>query len=194
MHFFKPNRFALLIFVSAVCAQSVLCQTDAKQKDLPRFNRVNDWLYRGGQPTEAGLKQLVQLHIKTVVNLRDDDERARVEEAATVAAGLRYINLPLSDFHKPNDQEVAQILSVINAPENQPVFVHCKRGADRTGTIIAIYRIEHDGWTDHQAKQEAERLGLGFWQIRMKDYISDYYQRKLAKSKSNVPDPQRKSP
>ena len=190
----KPNRFPLLIFAVAVCAQSVLCQNDAKQKDLPNLHRVNDGLYRGGQPTEAGLNQLVQLRIKTVVNLRDDDKRARVEEAATVAAGLRYFNLPLSDFHKPNDQEVAQILSIINAPENQPVFVHCKRGADRTGTIIAIYRIEHDGWTDHKAKQEAEAFGLGFWQIRMKDYISDYYQRKLTKSKDTVPARQRKSP
>ena len=190
----KPNRFALLTFLVAVCVQSVLCQDDAKQKELPNLHRVNDGLYRGGQPTEAGLKQLVQLRIRTVVNLRDDDERARVEEAATVAAGLRYFNLPLSDFHKPNDQEVAQILSIINAPENQPVFVHCKRGADRTGTIIAIYRIEHDGWTGTRAKQEAESFGLGFWQIRMKDYISDYYQHKLTKSKSNLPAPQPKSP
>jgi tyrosine-protein phosphatase SIW14 len=188
----KPNRFALLIFVIAVCAQSVLSQNDAKQKDLPKLYRVNDGLYRGGQPTEAGLKQLLELRIKTVVNLRNDDERARDEGVATVAAGLRYFNLPLSNFHKPNDREVAQILSIINAPENQPVFVHCKRGTDRTGTIIAIYRIEHDGWTDHKAKQEAEAFGLGLWQIRMKDYISDYYQDKLTKSKTNVPAQQRK--
>jgi protein tyrosine/serine phosphatase len=192
MRVIKSNRFALLVFVVAVCAQSVLCQNDAKQKDLPKLYRVNDGLYRGGQPTEAGLKQLVQLRIKTIVNLRDNDDRASVEGAATVAAGLRYFNLPLSDFHKPNDQEVAHILSIINAPENQPVFVHCKRGADRTGTIIAIYRIEHDGWTDHQAKQEAERFGLGFWQLRMKDYISDYYHRKLTKSEGNTPVPQLK--
>jgi len=190
----KPDRLALLVFAVAVCAQSVLCQNDAKQKDLPNLSRVDDGLYRGGQPTEAGLKQLVQLRIKTVVNLRDDDERARIEGAATVAAGLRYFNLPLPDFHKPNDLEVAKILSIINAPENQPVFVHCKRGADRTGTIIAIYRMEHDGWTDHRAKQEAEGFGLGFWQIRMKDYISDYYQHKQRKSNSKIPASQRKSP
>lgn len=181
------NRLASLLLAVAVCAPPVIPQTDTKQKDLPNFNRVSDVLYRGGQPTEAGLQQLIQLRIKTVVNLRDDDERAQAEGDAAVAAGLRYFNLPLSNFHKPNNKRVAEILSIINAPENQPVLVHCKRGADRTGTIVAIYRIERDGWTGDQAKREAEHFGLGFWQIRMKDYISDYYENKLAKSESAGP-------
>ena len=183
------NRLAFLLLAVAVCAPTAIPQGGTKQKDLPNFNRVSDVLYRGGQPTEAGLQQLVQLRIKTVVNLRDNDDRARAEEAAAIAAGLRYFNLPLSNFHKPNNGRVAEILTIINAPENQPVFVHCKRGADRTGTIVAIYRIERDGWTDDQAKREAEHFGLGFWQIRMKDYISDYYHHKLAKSENAGPAP-----
>lgn len=189
----KANRFALLIFTLAVCPHSALTQNDSKQKDLPNFYRVTDGLYRGGQPTEIGLKQLVQLRIKTVVNLRDDDDRARAEATAAVAAGLRYFNLPLPNFYKPGKERVAEILSIINAPENQPVFVHCKRGADRTGTIVAIYRIDHDGWTDAQAKDEAQQYGLGFWQIRMKDYISDYYEEKLTRSTSTTSQPRRKN-
>jgi protein tyrosine/serine phosphatase len=69
------------------------------------------------------------------------------------------------------------LLSLINAPENQPIFVHCRRGSDRTGTVIAIYRIDHDGWSSEQAKTEAKRYGMGFWVVGMKDYISDYYRR-----------------
>jgi protein tyrosine/serine phosphatase len=183
------KSFALLLVAVAVCAQTTLPQSNTKQKDLPNFRRVADGLYRGGQPTEVGLQELVQLKIKTVVNLRDNDDRARAEETAAVAAGLRYFNLPLSNFHKPGNERVAEILSIINAPANQPVFVHCKRGADRTGVIIAIYRIERDGWTSEQAKKEAEQFGLGFWQIRMKDYISDYYEHKVAKSESTLPAP-----
>ena len=192
MQHIKANLFPLLILAVVVCAQSALAQDDTQQKDLPNFHRVNEQLYRGGQPTEAGLKRLVQQGIKTVVNLRDDDERARSEGAAALSAGLRYFNLPLSNFHKPNAERVAQVLSIINAPENQPVFVHCKRGADRSGTIIAVYRIEHDGWTGDQAKQEAEHFGLGFWQLRMKDYISDYYNHKVAKAGNSAPESPRK--
>ena len=188
----KANRFAFLILAVAVCAQSVLAQKDTKQKDLPNFYRISDVLYRGGQPTEAGLEQLAKLHIKTVVNLRDDDERGHTEGTAVVAAGLRYFNLPLSSFNRPGNDRVAEILSIINAPENQPVFVHCKRGSDRTGVIVAIYRIAHDGWTADQAKQEAGHFGLGFWQIHMKDYISDYYHQRLAKPQSALPTPPRK--
>jgi protein tyrosine/serine phosphatase len=153
-----------------------------KNRDLPNFYRVNDAIYRGGQPSDDGFTRLAQLGIKTVLDLRDDGERARSEELQARAAGLRYFNLPMGEFSKPNDRRVAEALSIITSAENQPVFVHCRRGSDRTGTIIAIYRIEYDGWTSEEAKDEAKRFGLGFWQIRMRDYIGDYYRRKATQN------------
>jgi uncharacterized protein (TIGR01244 family) len=169
------TALALLIAVSAASAQD-----EAKYKELPNFHQVNANLYRGGQPKEGGLQRLAGLGIKTVINLRDDDERARAEEKEARAAGLRYFNIPLDNFGKPADEKIDRVLALINASENQPVFVHCKRGADRTGTVIAIYRISHDGWTSEQAKAEAKRYGIGFWQVGMKDYIHDYYERRSA--------------
>jgi protein tyrosine/serine phosphatase len=125
------------------------------------------------------MQELALLGIKTVINLRDDDERARAEGEEALAAGLRYFNVPLDNFGRPSDAKVERVLALIATPENQPVFVHCKRGADRTGTIIAIYRIAHDGWTSDRAKTEANQHGMIFWQVGMKDYIHDYYQRRL---------------
>ena len=85
MRYIKANPFALLIFAAVVCAQSALAQDDSQEKDLPNFHKVNEQLYRGGQPTEVGVKQLVQQGIKTVINLRDDDERA-----AAAGAGILH--------------------------------------------------------------------------------------------------------
>ncbi|MFN2514172.1 MAG: tyrosine-protein phosphatase [Pyrinomonadaceae bacterium] len=77
----------------------------------------------------------------------------------------------------PSDNDIDQVLATLNDAENQPVLVHCHKGADRTGVVIAIYRITHDGWTSEQAKAEANRYGMKPWQLGMKNYIDDYYQR-----------------
>ena len=71
--------------------------------------------------------------------------------------------------------DVERVLTIIDAPENQPVFVHCRRGADRTGTIIACYRITHDGWNADQAKKEARLYGLSRLQHGMMNYIEKFY-------------------
>ncbi len=166
---------ALVLLCFAAVADA---QREAEFKELPNFHQVNQNLYRGAQPRPGGIQRLAQLGIKTIINLRDDDDRARAEEAEARAAGLHYLNLPLRNFGRPSDAEIEHVLSIISVAENGPVFVHCKRGADRTGTVVAIYRIEHDGWTSKDAKAEAKHYGLGLWQIRMKDYIEDYYQRR----------------
>lgn len=146
----------------------------ARYPELPNFHRVNERLYRGGQPRAGGIQRLAALGINTIINLRANDERSRREEREARAAGLHYFNVPFRRLGRPSDGQLNQALSIINAPENGRVFVHCQRGADRTGTVIAVYRIAHDGWTSEEAKREANRYGMRFWQRGMKDYISDY--------------------
>lgn len=143
-------------------------------KELPNFARVNERLYRGGQPRKNSMERLVALGVKTIINLRDDDEKARTEADAAKTAGIHYFNVPLKRFGRPNNLEVARILSLIGDKENGIVFVHCHKGEDRTGLIIALFRISHDGWSAHDAIQEAKRFGMAFWQVQMRDYISDY--------------------
>lgn len=175
---------AIRVFVSvallAFLAAPISTQEDRRYKELPNFHKVNDMVYRGAQPKSGGLKLLKQLGIKTVVSLRDDDARAKQEEAGARMAELQYFNLPFERWGRPQDKEMEQVLSIINNPANQPVFVHCKHGADRTGVVIAVYRITHDGWTSQQAKAEAKRYGLKPWQIGMKDYIHDFHKRQTA--------------
>jgi tyrosine-protein phosphatase SIW14 len=160
---------------------------EADEKLLPNFHRVNEHLYRGGQPLPGGIQRITALKIKTVINLRGEDEKSRVEEEEAKAAGVRYYSVPLPGFGRPSDEQVEEVLEIINDPQNWPVFVHCHHGEDRTGTIIAIYRISHDGWTSEQAKKEAKSFGMSRFQFGMKDYIGDYYKRWLQRPAQRTP-------
>lgn len=174
--------FLLLIFL--LLPGNAGAQNCQPSKDLPNFGCVSTNIYRGAQPTEEGIKELARRGIKTIINLRSDDENARLEESQAQASGIKFVNIPLGNWLGPKDSKIAEVMNLLNAPENQPVFVHCKRGADRTGTVIAVYRISHDQWAAKQAQTEAKSYSFGWWQFWMKDYIDDYY--KDFKSKSAV--------
>ena len=153
----------------------------AHYDSLPNFHQVNHNLYRSAQPKAPGFGILARLGVKSIVNLREDDAAAEYEASLAGAAGLKYFNVPLGRTGRPQDEQVEKILSLVNDPANQPVLVHCRLGADRTGTVIALYRITHDGWTSKRATDEAEDFGMHFWESGMKNYIRDYYKRYQAK-------------
>jgi uncharacterized protein (TIGR01244 family) len=153
---------------------------ESQEKVLPNFHQVNEHLYRGAQPLSGGMRRLAAKGIKTIINLRGEDEGTRAEERDARGAGLRYFNVPMQGLSRPKDEQVEKVLAIINDAHNWPVFVHCNHGKDRTGTIIACYRISHDGWTSEKAKAEAKHYGMSWVQFGMKDYIKDYYDKHRA--------------
>jgi protein tyrosine/serine phosphatase len=124
------------------------------------------------------LKKLSELGIKTIINLRGASDETHKQQAEAESSGLRYFNIPMSALGRPSDEQVERALAIIDTRENWPVFVHCQRGADRTGVVIAVYRISHERWTEEQAIAEAKRFGMAGIQFRKKGYISDYYKRR----------------
>lgn len=175
----------------SIIAASLLLLTGAgsqvaQEKVLPNFHQVNEHLYRGAQPQGEGMRALAAQGIKTVVNLRGEDEGTRAEEKQASAAGLRYFNVPMQGLSRPKDEQVERVLAIIDDSQNWPVFVHCNHGKDRTGTIIACYRISHDGWTAEQAKAEAKHYGMSWVQFGMKDYIKDYYEKHAGQRQARV--------
>jgi tyrosine-protein phosphatase SIW14 len=146
---------------------------------IENFQQVDSHVYRGAQPTEEGFKYLAKIGVKTVIDLRETDGRSRKEEQAVTAAGMKYVNVPMTGLTPPTEAEISRILSILESDAADAVFVHCKRGADRTGAVIASYRIDHDGWDNARALSEAKGQGMSFFQLPRQEYIRTFQARKL---------------
>ena len=173
----RPRSRAASAMLAAVAILSSVAfgQSQQSYSELPNFFRVNEHLYRGAQPRPGGIKKLGELGVKTIVNLRGEQDLSRAEEKEATAANIRYFNVPMAGIGRPTDADVSRVMAIIDAPENWPVFVHCKRGSDRTGTVVACYRISHERWDGQRATAEARKFGMSWIEMGMKDYISDYY-------------------
>lgn len=127
---------------------------------VPNLYKINDSLYRSAQPTAEGMTNLVALGIKTVVNLRDfhsDDD-----EIGSLPLKAKRIEIFTANM---KEEYVDEFLSIAADTDAAPVLVHCQHGADRTGTMCAMYRIIHEGWSADDAIDEMENGGYGYHSI-----------------------------
>lgn len=168
---------SVLLLLAGGCAPSVshLPRSDgtvlqlARPGELPgieNFAQVTPGLYRGAQPTPQGLAELQRLGIRTVVNLRDEyDERSAVQ-----SAGLNYVAIPASPW-TIGQSEVERFLKLMREPANLPVFVHCHRGADRTGCAVAAYRVVEQNWSADEAIAEMKQFDFNILLGGIERYI-----------------------
>ena len=168
----------LSLLVVGVLSLVLLGLAIAGDRGLPavegilNFGKVNNHLYRGAEPHASGVKNLKKLGVAIIIDLRMPKEISPEEETEARADGVTYTNIPLAGLGRPTDEQVARVLAVIDT-SSSPVFVHCEYGCDRTGTIIACYRIRHDQWTGEAALKEAELYGLSRFERGMRAYIAD---------------------
>ncbi|MHC4714041.1 MAG: fused DSP-PTPase phosphatase/NAD kinase-like protein [Planctomycetota bacterium] len=137
---------------------------------LPNFFKVSDNLYRGAQPTAEGFRELEKMGVKTVVNLRSfHSDRDELEGTA-----LGYVHVWAKAWNA-EDEDVVKFLKVVADKSKAPVFVHCQHGADRTGMMVAIYRIIIQGWTKGAAVKEMTEGGFGHHKIwaNLVDYVRE---------------------
>lgn len=150
-------------------------------RGVPNFGQVSATLYRGGQPTAEGLQELKKLGIGIVVNFRDEREHIEAERPQVEGLGLRYVSIPWSSLHKPENGKVAEFLELLRANPEKKVFVHCHYGADRTGVMVALYRIAGENWTPQDAIEEMKAFHFhNFWLPHLRKYVRDFPQRLAA--------------
>ena len=128
---------------------------------MPNFGRVTPTLYRGGQPTLEGLRQLRALGVEIVINLRNEQNEIETERREVEERGLQYISMPWNASYPPDSRAVRSFVELIQANPGKKVFVHCWAGRDRTGVMIAVFRIAMQGWTPARALDEMEAFGYG---------------------------------
>jgi tyrosine-protein phosphatase SIW14 len=165
-----PGCLALALSLAGLQAASLPKAAGTEIPGVHNFHEVNDHVYRGAQPNKQGFVSLAKLGVKTILDLRGEkSERSLVE-----GAGMRYVRLAWNGHRAPAEDQISTVLSLMNDNSAWPVFVHCRRGADRTGTAIACYRISHDHWTNQQALEEAKSFGMSSLEIAMRHCIEHF--------------------
>lgn len=126
--------------------------------------RISPRLYRSSQPTAEGFHNLSHLGIGSVISLRQTVSDAQL----AAGTGLTLFRIPMKSRHVA-EQDGAKVVEAMRdlkaALATGPVLVHCHHGADRTGLIVALWRIFYEGWTREEAKRELVEGGYGFHTI-----------------------------
>jgi protein tyrosine phosphatase (PTP) superfamily phosphohydrolase (DUF442 family) len=125
--------------------------------DIRNFHRVSDNLYRSAQPEAEDFAEIERMGVRTVINLRSDHG-----DALPTHSLLREVRIPMT-AEKPDIAHVESFLKVMANTNHLPVLVHCRRGADRTGLMVASYRIVVQGWDTEKAIDEMRNGGFGFF-------------------------------
>lgn len=154
----------------------------ASAPGIHNFDKVDDHVYRGAQPSAEGFEYLARLGVTTIIDLRESGRRSKAEERMVMGDGMKYVNVPMTGFTPPTDREITGLLDTLEDSASGPVFVHCWRGADRTGAVIAAYHIDHDKWDNAHALADAKAHRMSFTQFARQDYIRAFKPRTLDSS------------
>ena len=139
-------------------------------------------IYRAGQPSPLFLRRLIKREqIQTLVNLRG--KTPGYESAFAAHHGLRLYSFDLSAHRAPRDDDVARFLAILADPENHPILVHCRNGADRTGYMLGIYRVSTSDWTPERAAREMTR----YFQLETRNPVPKQIVRDQAGQDSQAP-------
>jgi len=170
-HISLAQRFLMLFFILANVPEAMASKSDVERSKgrlvkmtapLPNFHEVHPFLYRGGQPDSEGLHKLDEMGIKTVIDLRAQSAATRGEKAKLEGLGIKYINLPMSD-QAPTARQVDIFTKTVKEAKekNEPLFLHCAHGSDRTGCLVGIWRVTEDGYSYEQAYKEMLKYYFG---------------------------------
>jgi protein tyrosine/serine phosphatase len=164
-------RWVFGALIAGLLVGGPIAYSNYRHAQLRGFRVVRDGvLYRSGQMTLAGLKDVIRDHrIKTVISLRYAKIDGNLppdlaEERYCQAQEIAYRRIKLdawwaSDNTVPAEKGVRQFLEIMDNPASFPVLIHCFAGAHRTGACCAVFRMEYEHWTNARAIAEMKSCG-----------------------------------
>jgi tyrosine-protein phosphatase SIW14 len=134
---------------------------------------VTPSIFRGPQPkNDLEFHFLHNIGIKTILDLENEFGEAAWERRQCEAAGIRFYSMRMSAFLTPDHGTVDAILALLATKEAWPLLVHCKQGVDRTGLVVALYRVKVQGWSKEKADEEMLHQGFHMpWCWLLRHYL-----------------------
>jgi tyrosine-protein phosphatase SIW14 len=152
--------FALFALFALFAVTS--CSTSA----IPNFAQVAPGIYRGGQPSAAGWRHLRALGATNIIKLNTGHEHAPADFIIHPFP-ITTIQQLVGPVSPQLEAAYARLSSVQGSrfdgsrfnSSTAPLFIHCSKGSNRTGTLIILYRLRHDHWPKPDAIREANQYG-----------------------------------
>lgn len=146
----------LLNFVFLTNAETYAAETQkVKIGNLDNLYRVSDSVYRSEQPTARDFRELERAGIKSILNLRYLHKDSDVISKTS----LKFYHVPMVALYMEQNRFIEALRIIKNSPK--PILIHCQHGSDRTGAVIALYRIIFQKWSKEAAINELKYGGYG---------------------------------
>lgn len=181
----RPVQIAFGLIVAAIVTVTPFLYQSYHNSLFRNVREVKEGvLYRSAQLSTQGLKRLIiERKIKTVICLRDGEKKDdQIEESYCLNHGIQFVRLAPqgwwteTDGSVPVEDNLARFREVMKDKRNHPVLLHCFAGIHRTGSYVAIYRMDFEGWSNEKALTELRARGYDTLdsELNVFGYLSNY--------------------
>lgn len=170
----KKGMESHLLFLIFIIFFLLSCKENEKPKDVVddyippplsvvdkqfNFHLVDKNVWRSSQPNPESIKRMKEHGLKSIINLRGDEQTDIWEKKLSDSLGINYFSKPMDATKEQDLEYLKEILLIVEDENNQPVLIHCLGGKDRTGLIVGMYKLKHTDISMEELRKETIMYG-----------------------------------